>query len=193
MFVQAQNTQTAAIAPFPSAPTARGCKRPVLTVRHAEASDAEAIHAICHHPDVLYWTVDLPFAPTEVTHHHLLQTKDGNYVLLACDGPIIAGMLRLSIYPSPRMRHMGRIGPVAVHPEHQGKGVGSTLMKAAIDLADNWLNLHRLHLLVFADNAAAIKLYQKAGFVEEGRLQDLAFRAGSYVDGILMARMKSAQ
>lgn len=190
MYVSSEQQPMTAIAPLPSQPH-RAAKRFPLTVRHAEASDAAALHTIFHHPDVLYWTVDLPFAPTETTQQHLLQNHDESYVLLACDGPIIVGALRLSVYPSPRMRHAGRIGPVAVHPQHQGKGVGSTLLKAAVDLADNWLNLRRLNLLVFADNDAAIKLYRKMGFLEEGMLRDLAFRDGSYVDGLLMARIKS--
>jgi L-phenylalanine/L-methionine N-acetyltransferase len=60
-------------------------------------------------------------------------------------------------------------------------------MKAAIDLIDNWLNLVRLELLVYADNISAINLYTKFGFVTEGTLRCLAFRDGCYVDGMLMA------
>ncbi len=37
-----------------------------------------------------------------------------------------------------------------------------------MDLADNWLNLQRLELTVYSDNAAAIALYRKFGFEQEG-------------------------
>jgi L-phenylalanine/L-methionine N-acetyltransferase len=37
-------------------------------------------------------------------------------------------------------------------------------MQAAVDLADKWLNLTRLELEVYTDNAPAIRLYKKFGF-----------------------------
>jgi putative acetyltransferase len=43
---------------------------------------------------------------------------------------------------------------MAVRDDWQGKGVGTALMEAALDLADNWLNLTRIELRVYVDNAA---------------------------------------
>ena len=57
---------------------------------------------------------------------------------------------------------------MAVAHDWRGRGVGSALMSAAVD----WAHEHRLHKLslsVFAHNDAAIALYRKFGFVEEGR------------------------
>ena len=78
---------------------------------------------------------------------------------------------------------------MAVHDEWKGKGIGSALMKAVIEMADNWLNLKRLELEVYTDNTAAIKLYEKFGFEIEGTLRKHAFRAGKYVDSYAMARI----
>jgi len=47
-------------------------------------------------------------------------------------------------------------------------GVGSALLAAAIDWARE-SGLHKLNLGVFPHNTAAIALYRKFGFVEEGR------------------------
>lgn len=80
---------------------------------------------------------------------------------------------------------------MGVRDDWAGKGVGSALMAAALDLADNWLNLHRIELTVFVDNEAALALYRKFGFVEEGRARDYAFRQGRYVDVFYMARVRS--
>jgi putative acetyltransferase len=63
-------------------------------------------------------------------------------------------------------------------------------MEAALDLADNWLNLTRIELRVYVDNAAAITLYEKFGFEVEGTHRRLAFRDGEYVDAYSMARLK---
>jgi putative acetyltransferase len=64
-------------------------------------------------------------------------------------------------------------------------------MAAMIDLADNWLGLRRLELEVWADNAAAIHLYEKFGFVVEGTGRQFARRAGELVDAHFMARLRS--
>jgi RimJ/RimL family protein N-acetyltransferase len=50
----------------------------------------------------------------------------------------------------------------------RGRGVGAALVAAAIDWA-RARDLHKLTLGVFPHNQAAIALYRKAGFVEEGR------------------------
>ena len=78
---------------------------------------------------------------------------------------------------------------MAVHDDWQGKGVGTALMEAALDLADNWLNLTRIELEVYIDNTAGIALYKKFGFEIEGTYRRFAFRGGEYVDAYSMARV----
>jgi putative acetyltransferase len=78
---------------------------------------------------------------------------------------------------APRLAHGASLG-MAVQREWQGQGVGSALLQAMLDLADNWLGLHRVELTVFTDNAAALALYRKYGFVEEACLRAYALRAG---------------
>ncbi|SDI77372.1 Acetyltransferase (GNAT) family protein [Ferrimonas sediminum] len=67
--------------------------------------------------------------------------------------------------------------------------MGSALLTALLDLADNWLALRRIELEVYADNSAALALYRKQGFEQEGRARKYAFRDGRYVDALLMARV----
>src|SRR5262249_36848842 len=55
-----------------------------------------------------------------------------------------------------------------VAAEHRGRRVGTALVAAAIDWARSH-NRHKLILSVFPHNEAAIALYRKFGFVEEGR------------------------
>ena len=52
----------------------------------------------------------------------------------------------------------------------RGRGVGTALMQACIDWARE-AGVHKLCLEVFPWNEAAVALYRKFGFVEEGRLQ----------------------
>jgi L-phenylalanine/L-methionine N-acetyltransferase len=79
---------------------------------------------------------------------------------------------------------------MAVRDDWQGKGVGTALMQAAVDLADKWLNLTRLELEVYTDNESAIRLYKTFGFTIEGTLAQFAFRDGQYVDSYLMSRLR---
>ncbi len=79
---------------------------------------------------------------------------------------------------------------MAVRDDWQGKRVGTALIQAAIDLADKWLNLTRLEIEVFVDNAPAVRLYEKFGFRIEGTMVDFAFRDGSFVDTHGMARLR---
>ena len=73
---------------------------------------------------------------------------------------------------------------------HPGKGVGSALMQAMIDLADKWLNLTCIELEVYTDNEPAIHLYKKFGFVTEGTHHQFAYRDGQFVDVYATARLR---
>jgi putative acetyltransferase len=79
---------------------------------------------------------------------------------------------------------------MAVRDDWQGRGAGTALLQAAIDLAEQWLNLSRLELEVYTDNEPAIRLYKKFGFRIEGTLVHFAFRDGQYEDAYLMARLR---
>jgi len=79
----------------------------------------------------------------------------------------------------------GEIG-MAVAPAWRGRGVGSALLEAAIARARDD-GLHKLSLDVFPHNEAAIALYRKCGFVEEGRRAKHYRRAsGELWDSIVM-------
>ena len=78
---------------------------------------------------------------------------------------------------------------IAVNPEFHGKGIGKTLMEAAIDLADNWLNLTRLELEVNEDNLTAITFYKRMGFDVEGTKRLSTFKSDSYINTVIMSRI----
>jgi RimJ/RimL family protein N-acetyltransferase len=99
--------------------------------------------------------------PVDVEARAASWTIDG--ILVAVAGTEIVG----SLYLEQSRFGFGDIG-MAVAREWRGRGVGSALLAAAIEWARE-LGLHKLSLGVFAHNAAAIALYRKFGFVEEGR------------------------
>jgi len=107
------------------------------------------------------------------------RSMDGSVVAVA--GGRIVGFLHVEA-----SRHgFGEFG-MLVDRDWRGRGVGSALIQAAIGWARGQ-GLHKLCLEVFAHNAAAITLYRKSGFVEEGRRVKQYRRAnGELWDSIIM-------
>jgi len=71
-------------------------------------------------------------------------------------------------------------------PEHRGKGYGSAAVRLLAKHAFENLGLMRIYLHVLASNSAAIKTYEKCGFVQEGRLRRHVFKAGVFEDVLVM-------
>ena len=160
-----------------------------IEIRHAELGDHEALSELHAQPNVIWGTCQLPLPSPDNWKKRLSELGDNTRLLVACVDGEIVGALSLMIWKSPRRRHAADLG-MAVHDDWQGKGVGSALMEAVIDLADNWLNLSRLELSVYTDNEPGIALYKKFGFDEEGVIRRFAFRDGEFVDAVAMARLK---
>jgi L-phenylalanine/L-methionine N-acetyltransferase len=161
-----------------------------FTIRRAEPEDYKSMHLIFTGPKAFRGTLQLPFPSAELWRKRLAEPPEGTFNLLACVEDEIVGQLGLHTFPNhPRRRHAGQIG-MAVRDDWHGKGAGTALMRAAVDLADKWLNLMRLELDVYTDNEPAIRLYQKFGFVIEGTLVDYAYRDGQFVDTYTMARLR---
>lgn len=161
-----------------------------LQIRRAEPDDCSAIREIFSSRKVFAGTLQLPYPSREQWRQRLSEPGDGTYYLVAVVGDRVVGMISVHTFPHrPRRAHVGAIG-MSVHDEWQGKGIGTALMRAGVDLADRWLNLTRLELEVYTDNEPAIRLYERFGFEREGTLRQHALRDGQYVDSYMMARLR---
>jgi RimJ/RimL family protein N-acetyltransferase len=70
----------------------------------------------------------------------------------------------------------------------RGMGLGKALLDAALEWAFAH-GAHKMSLEVWPDNAAALELYRRAGFIEEGRKQrHYRRRNGELWDAVLMGR-----
>jgi putative acetyltransferase len=159
-----------------------------VMVRGGSREDWEAHHAIWSQPSVIWGTLQMPHASADWSRIRVQDRRPDRFWLLVAevDGTIV-GTSGMQFGEHDRS-HTGRVG-MMVDTMHQGKGVGSALMAAAVDLAENWLGLTRIQLEVYPDNIPGIGLYEKFGFEREGVMQGFAFRDGEYVDVIVMARL----
>ncbi len=160
-----------------------------ITIRPLRVADTEDIYELTHMPNVLWGTSLLPSTTLEEWRQIIEQwiyDKRRHTFITELQGKAV-GMV--SVYVGEgRSQHIGDLA-MAVHDKFQGQGLGKMLMLTAIDLADNWLNLVRLHLDVYIDNERAIRLYKNFDFEIEGHIRCSAFRGGNYIDSYLMARL----
>jgi putative acetyltransferase len=160
-----------------------------LSIRALAEQDHQAVHEILGSRSVIEGTMRLPHAAAHQTAERLAP-RSGTVHLVADIGGRAVGVLELVTWPDqPRHRHVGEVNLVAVHPEWAGQGAGRALMEAAIELADDWLDLRRLSLVVFVDNPVAVELYRRLGFVVEGTMAGYGFKRGKYIDAHVMARL----
>ncbi len=160
-----------------------------LIIRHLEPADVPQVHALYAERHAYWSTLQLPFQPVANWEKKLDASRHGYTCLVAVRGAEVVGQLGLEVESSPRRRHVATLG-MGVRSSARRTGVGSGLLSAAIDTCERWMNVSRIEIEVYVDNAAAIALYEKHGFVVEGTCRNYAFRDGRYVDAHIMARLR---
>lgn len=95
---------------------------------------------------------------------------------------VMLGMCKL-MPMKHRNSHIIYLGGVAIDPDHAGKGLGREMLQEAIALAKQ-RGYTRIELTVATFNDKAIALYERLGFVNEGRLRNYTCLAseGRYID-----------
>lgn len=160
-----------------------------VTVRAFEMADWEDVAELYLAPNCCWGTLQLPYQSRDDIKKRLETPRSDRYRLVAIlnETQKIVGLLNLHTNQG-RRAHVGGIG-MFVHDDYQNQGIGSKLMEAMLDLAENWLNLKRIELTVYTDNAPAIHLYEKYGFAIEGTMRKYALRDSQYVDVHAMAKI----
>jgi L-phenylalanine/L-methionine N-acetyltransferase len=164
-----------------------------ITIRAAEPSDATALSKLIGSAGVFEGTSQSPLMPVASRIERFTKTDASGLLIVACvmDGPDerVVGMLGLHlVQPGLRRAHVRGLG-VAVDAAWQGQGIGERLMTAGLWWADQWSGILRIELTVLADNARAIALYERHGFVREGIMRAHIMRDGELADTLAMARL----
>jgi putative acetyltransferase len=164
----------------------------MIFIRRAEFADAAQIQRVYASTNTFSGTLQLPHPTVEMWQERLKQFDPNNVFLIAMVDGVVVGTAGLHLEKKMRRRHAASIG-MGVADSFTGRGVGTALLAEVLSLADNWLNLLRLELTVFSDNAAAVHLYSKFGFEIEGTHRAHSLRNGVFVDSHSMARFHPKQ
>ncbi len=144
-----------------------------------------------HNDPKLYETLVAPFRPTN-------RSAEEDWLRKAMSWSPSA--LNFAICSVERDAHMGNIylrdiDPISRRGElhiligeegERGKGYGTAAVRLLANYSFRDIGLKRLWLQVLADNAVAIRVYEKCGFAVEGRLKNHVFKNGAYKDVLVM-------
>lgn len=109
------------------------------------------------------------------------------FAAFAPDGSLVA-QLR-TVAETGKRGHIAMIISVATDPRHRGLGLQKALIRLAVEHCRSFPEVRQVHISVNAENAAALRVYQGAGFVAWGR-EPRALRSElGFHDEIHMAMM----
>ncbi|WP_407272875.1 GNAT family N-acetyltransferase [Radiobacillus sp. PE A8.2] len=127
---------------------------------------------------------ETPFPPTEEDHNSFLNEISANkddytFAIETIDGNQFIGSI--AVYLVNWKNASCNVG-ISIGPEYQGNGYGTDAMKTLVDFIFNYMNINKIKLHVFSFNKAAVRSYEKCGFIIEGTLRDEIFRFGAFHD-----------
>ncbi len=118
----------------------------------------------------------------------LEKTDDNFFSIRTLDGSQLLGFVALFAL---HWQHGDTMVAIALgEREYWGKGYGSEAMNLMLRYVFTELNLRRVSLIVFEYNPRAIRSYEKAGFVHEGRVRGAMLRDGQRWDFLWMGVMR---
>ncbi|ADG97117.1 Diamine N-acetyltransferase [Segniliparus rotundus DSM 44985] len=159
---------------------------PAVRLRPLERSDLPFVHSVSNDSQAMSYWFEEPFESLaeliEIYERHIHDVRERRFII-EHDGQQ-AGIVELVEID---YIHRNCEFAIAVVPQFQGFGLVQGAVLAGLRHAFDILNLHKVYLLVDAENVKAVHIYEKAGFVAEGVLREEYFAAGSYRDAVRMA------
>ena len=169
--------------------------KPLLEVflRKPEPSDLDALLTQKNNPEVTKFLggVARPRSRKDLEEWlewHRCRTDEVLWSIICVEDGRCVG--HAGLYKIDRVVRCAEFGIMVGDPSAWGQGVGYQATILAISHGFSQENLNRISLTVLDTNDRAIHLYQKVGFVEEGRLRQAQYRDGQYVDLIAMGILR---
>ena len=132
-----------------------------------------------------------PQSHEDITSYVRTMANDPNTVFLAIvlkKNNLHIGNIKIG--PVNRFHDFADISLIIGEKTLWGKGYATEAIQLATTYSFNTLNLHKVTAGFYGNNTASIKAFKKVGFVEEGRRKNHRFYQGSYVDEVLMGKLR---
>ncbi|WP_417512979.1 GNAT family N-acetyltransferase [Minwuia sp.] len=164
----------------------------IVALTEMRSPDSETLFGWINTPETV--RMNAPYSPVHQPGHEAWMAALGAdparvvFAIRDGTGERLLGMVQLiDLHPVHRSAELIiRIGEEG----ERGKGAGSEAVRLAVEYAFHDRNLQRVWLTVFADNARAIRAYEKAGLQIEGTKRRAYFIDGQWRDGLIMAVLR---
>ena len=163
-----------------------------VRIRHAQ-SDAEQIilhtkAVIKENPFVMGTTIE-EFSISVEEEREWISSHDKKGMLLVAEAESqIIGILNFKRSSHKKFSQNGTFS-MSIQEKYTNNGIGSSLLNELMKWAKKDQRVEKIYLEVFANNDRAIHLYQKLGFLEEGRKKNHVKQGtAEYVDEIIMSQ-----
>lgn len=164
-----------------------------IRLRAFEAGDLDAEHAFVNDYDTLLDMMGgIPFPSSISDEQQWLGQQTsytrGEYQFAIEDGEgYLVGRCGVT-----RLDWKNRVAELAIMigAPYRRRGYGQEAMELLCDFCFQEMNLHKLKVSVLAVNEAAVRCYERCGFVREGVLREEIFRRGEYRDVVMLARLR---
>ena len=163
-----------------------------LRFRAVEVEDDQLFCELSSDPALTTQLMPVLPIPRGKTHAKERRERDTSAMLSAIievtdggDGnPIPIGHIRLSGSDTRAAIHRATNLAISIKAEHQGRGYGSEAIRWVMRWCFLYAGMHRLALGVVEYNPSAARLYERLGFLLEGRERDACWYKGRFWDHI---------
>lgn len=158
-----------------------------ISIRRARESDVPGILDIYN--DAILNTTALytyePFTLEMMQQWFAEKTAKNLPIFVASHGNEVAGFASYGPFrPWPAYKYSVEHS-IYVHKDQRGKGIATELLRTLIDHAATG-NLHTIVAGIDSENEVSINLHKKFGFKETGRIAQVGYKFGSWLDLVFM-------
>ena len=165
-------------------------EKPIVSLRPRTDADLDLLFDIA--ADLDTWEERGPQAPRPLSREHFDARRarsaadDGPEtsvsLVIDVDGTAVGSATLFNFDLLARHAEAG----ISLERNSRGRGIGTAAVIQLVEFGFVRHNLRRIHLEAISSNVAAIRAYEKAGFVIEGRQRQHAWVRGTYEDIVRM-------
>ncbi|MFE4537102.1 GNAT family N-acetyltransferase [Streptomyces scopuliridis] len=171
----------------------------LVKLRAMDPSDADALWRWNHDPEVMRWMNDDYAQPLGRVRRWLEERPRNAYgeVLLGIEALADKQLIGLvQLRETDPETGGAKLDIYLGEKEYWGRGYATDAMRTVCRYGFEKMRLHKISLTVVTENHAAHRVYQKVGFVDEGRLRQTFRRDGQWYDmftmGLLEGELRQA-